>query len=567
MALTKITSRILDSSGITILGTIATGVWQGTAINQTYLVGQSGTNTGDETLARINALDVTELGTISSGVWQGSVIAEAYLQNQSGTNTGDQTTISGNAGSVTNGVYTVGDQTIAGVKTFSGRANFNGNVNVVSANAEIWIGESTSGGGAGFLKWDDTNNYLYLGNSYGSAYNKNIVISSSGNVGIGTNDPSSLLSLGNAIDAQKLLLYDDSNNYKYGFGIQSAELRQFFPNSATAKMTFGTISDSDGTTYSPKLTITSGGNVGIGTTPSGYQTNGYVLRLHGGTQTYMAFNNNTHTTQVTGGMVIGNDANSAWIVQRENQPLIFSTNNANRLTITSGGLVKINPGTANNTSYDALVLAGGANSTSGSGAKMYLSGTANDPIARGTIIEGLMTDNANGHSLVFSTSSASAAPTERMRIQSDGDIKITGGGRILSSGGIYLGTNNNVNLLDAYEEGTWTGTMLNDGVGNTATGTYVRIGDLVYVQVYIANTTITSAGSAIVSGLPFSASVSTTKGYGIITYIHGNSILNCKGGYIANITINNTGDNSIGASTWVTGSGKYGMWSGSYRIN
>ena len=33
---------------ITALGTIGTGTWQGTAINQTYLVGQSGTNTGDD---------------------------------------------------------------------------------------------------------------------------------------------------------------------------------------------------------------------------------------------------------------------------------------------------------------------------------------------------------------------------------------------------------------------------------------------------------------------------------------------------------------------------------------
>ena len=39
--------------------------------------------------------------------------------SSTGTNTGDQTTISGNAGSVTNGVYTVGDQTIGGTKTFS----------------------------------------------------------------------------------------------------------------------------------------------------------------------------------------------------------------------------------------------------------------------------------------------------------------------------------------------------------------------------------------------------------------------------------------------------------------
>tara|TARA_R110001632_G_scaffold140662_1_gene256667 strand:- start:4272 stop:7109 length:2838 start_codon:yes stop_codon:yes gene_type:complete len=51
----------------------------------------TGTNTGDETLASINALDITEVGTITSGVWNGSVIAEAKLENQSGTNTGDQT--------------------------------------------------------------------------------------------------------------------------------------------------------------------------------------------------------------------------------------------------------------------------------------------------------------------------------------------------------------------------------------------------------------------------------------------------------------------------------------------
>ena len=37
----------------------------------------------------------------------------------SGTNTGDQTSVSGNAGTVTNGVYTIGDQTVNGTKTFS----------------------------------------------------------------------------------------------------------------------------------------------------------------------------------------------------------------------------------------------------------------------------------------------------------------------------------------------------------------------------------------------------------------------------------------------------------------
>ena len=38
------------STNVVTVGTIGTGVWQGTAINATYLDGQSGTNTGDETL-------------------------------------------------------------------------------------------------------------------------------------------------------------------------------------------------------------------------------------------------------------------------------------------------------------------------------------------------------------------------------------------------------------------------------------------------------------------------------------------------------------------------------------
>jgi len=118
-----IASTYAGQTSITTLGTISSGTWQGTAINQTYLVGQSGTNTGDEvaattlvagivelaTGAEVNAgtdtsrvitpsglvqwpgsTNITTLGTIATGVWQGTAINQTYLVGQSGTNTGDE---------------------------------------------------------------------------------------------------------------------------------------------------------------------------------------------------------------------------------------------------------------------------------------------------------------------------------------------------------------------------------------------------------------------------------------------------------------------------------------------
>ena len=173
MALTKITSRILDSSGVTILGTIATGVWQGTAINQTYLVGQSGTNTGDETLARINALDVTELGTISSGVWNGTVIASAYLDADT--------------------AHLSTTQTFTGAKTFSS--------GITQSSGTLQI-KNDSGDSSGLKLYQAGSDVSTISNHYAGdiAFNtantsQKMIIKNSGNVGIGTSSPSGKLHL------------------------------------------------------------------------------------------------------------------------------------------------------------------------------------------------------------------------------------------------------------------------------------------------------------------------------------------------------------------------------------
>jgi hypothetical protein len=62
------TKSSINALAITELGTVDTGVWNGTAISATYLVNQSGTNTGDETLSSINALNITNLGTVDASL-------------------------------------------------------------------------------------------------------------------------------------------------------------------------------------------------------------------------------------------------------------------------------------------------------------------------------------------------------------------------------------------------------------------------------------------------------------------------------------------------------------------
>ena len=464
MALTKITSRILDSSGVTTVGTISTGVWQGTAINQTYLVGQSGTNTGDETLARINALNITELGTISSGVWQGSVIAEAYLQNQSGTNTGDQTNISGNAGTVTNGVYTVGNQTIGGVKTFSSAATFNDSITLngprylvqrSNDDSSIAFANNASGSPSSHtwaigLNYSNSNAFTIAYGSSGipSLESSKLVMKTDGNVGIGTTSPAQKLhilhpSYLSTSTVQGLIRLTGQSNSENSGTIPSAGTSIEFYNKWTGGSEYsvariagrasqgydgglqfdvGSNSGPGQSGFTTAMSILANSNVGIGTTSPDYQldienSSHAVLRIHAGTNssaslrlkndaidwdvncqtndTFAVYNHTSNTQPFSilpnGNVGIGTASPSAFsnytnvtlqggsagvnldfkdsggnrthaivstptefIVETNNtDPLIFKTNNAERMRIASGGQVAIGTGT-NTTKFRVL---------------------------------------------------------------------------------------------------------------------------------------------------------------------------------------------------------------------
>ena len=135
--------------------------------------------------------------------------------------------------------------------TFAGKATVNGgNLEVFGANRKVAVGESGSGGTFGFMGWDDTSNYLYLGNSYGSAFNTDLVISSSGKVGIGIST-----SLSSALNVNtEMSMGPDANN-------------RGIINFSSDTLSFGTRQSS--TNYFNTVSITDG-QVGIGNTTVSY---------------------------------------------------------------------------------------------------------------------------------------------------------------------------------------------------------------------------------------------------------------------------------------------------------
>ena len=91
------------------------------------------------------------------------------------------------------------------------------------------------------------------------------------------------------------------------------------------------------------------------------------------------------------------------------------------------------------------------------------------------------------------------------------------------SGGVYLGGTGAANLLDDYEEGTWTPSFVNMGTGtySVQAGTYIKVGSLVYIMAHLDIASVgTASGYLFVTGLPFSVD-STNINYGISSSVHG----------------------------------------------
>jgi hypothetical protein len=90
----------------------------------------------------------------------------------------------------------------------------------------------------------------------------------------------------------------------------------------------------------------------------------------------------------------------------------------------------------------------------------------------------------------------------------------------ITSNGVYLGGVSGDNLLNDYEEGTWT-PVITDGTNNAtssvAVGSYTKIGNHVHVQGRIAVSSLGSVSGVVsLRGLPFN-SKATSNNFGVMS--------------------------------------------------
>ena len=167
--------------------------------------------------------------------------------------------------------------------------------------------------------------------------------------------------------------------------------------------------------------IDSSGRIGIGMVPHTSST-GYALQIDGGASSFIQIFNDTSGNTVNDGFVIGNDANTAYLVNKENTPLVFRTNNTERVRIKSDGKVGI--GTVN--PLDELHV-----NSSSANVNLRLTRDLNN----GARITG--SDGASPAFIVETIASGTA--TERARID--------------SSGRFGIGTNSPATILDVQGSG------------------------------------------------------------------------------------------------------------------
>ena len=298
-------------------------------------------------------------------------------------------------------------------------------------------------------------------------------ITSDGNVGIGTTVPSASLHINSTTSGATLLRTDGTNGTLFSVVDDLSDSLMSVNNSAGLPVLEVFADDRIvGGQYGQNDLVVVNNKVGIG-------TNNPLAKLH------VTGSASTPAAVFLGDVGIGTTAPTA----QSNYRFLQVNGPTSAIIETTVGGTRI----------------GGFDSTSNT---LYVGSIGSFPVVFRTAVDEKMRISANGNVGIGTSSPA---------------VKLDVVGDIRTSTGILFGTDTAAaNLLDDYEEGTWTGTITGGTFTNLATGRYTKIGRQVFACINPNTTAIT--GNLIISGLPFTAgSRSAMIGTGLppsgVTYI------------------------------------------------
>ena len=351
--------------------------------------------------------DTATASTSGISIYRGDGVTQASLIFDDADDTWDLTNNISVAGAATfSGNITVGDSHFVGDDSYDNlliQSSSGENLNLSSANDLIFYTGGTSPSALGTQR-------LRIFNSDGAA-------TFSGNVGIGTSGtPAEKLSVQGAIISTGGITGHGANRTTLSQeGANGAFLQSYGANTSTyGSFTFRQAS-SDFSLVRTPLAISSGGNVGIGTSSPTDYTNGTTLEIKGKTSSGAGLLKVTGADGAVSGALYASGSAGMNLVTQTNHSLFLGTNNSTKLTISSVGDVAIGSSASKgflNSNGTAFELDVNRNPNTG------IFGDTNKSHAR---IE--MNGASGGSSILFKTASANnTTATTKLTISSDGFI-------------------------------------------------------------------------------------------------------------------------------------------------